>query len=206
MVHKKVGTITLEYDRGDGVIVSEAFQGEFNNAIFNGDISMMEGTFQGSLTANAINATKNLNLKSGSVATTTVSTLDFAGPYTHGFSDDSVWRTVHGVTFVVPNADESGGWVSTGIQYKISDARGDNDMFPTEMRILLDGEVIYTSPTWSRFKYYYRQIKDFFHEVVSTVSGPGQHTITLQFRWHYYVTGVYPEFYDVTIRTDYFRR
>jgi len=206
VVHKKVGTITLEYDRGDGVKVSEAFQGEFNNAIFNGDISAMEGTFQGTLTANAINAVKNLNLKSGSVATTTVSSLAYASRLTHGFDDDGVWRTVHSLTFTVPTADTSGGWMNTGIQYTISDTRYDNDRFPTEFRILLDGNVVYTSPASSFFMWYYQQIKHFFHEVTSQIYTPGNHTVALQFRWFDEPTNMYPEFYDVTIRTDYFRR
>ena len=206
MVHKKVGTITLEYDRGDGVKVSEAFQGEFNNAIFNGDISAMEGTFQGSLTAKSINAVTNLNLKSGSVATTTVSRLSYAGRYTHGFDDDSVWRSVHRLTFLVPSSDIYGGWVSAGIQYRISDARGDNDRFPTQSRLLLDGQVIYTSPAWTSFKWYYRVIREFFHELTARIGGPGYHTIELQYRWADAPTNVYPEFFDVTIRADYFRR
>lgn len=206
MVHKKVGTITLEYDRGDGVIVSEAFQGEFNNAIFNGNVSAMEGTFGGSLTAGAVNAVKNLNLKSGSVAQTTVSALGFAGRYTHGFGDDGVWRTVHSVTFVVPEADTGGGWVNSGIQYHISDARGDNDIFPCEFRILLDGAVLYKSPGAARFKWFYKLIRTFFHEVAARVYSSGYHTIALQYRWLSSNTGVYPEFYDVTIRADYFRK
>ena len=144
---------------------------------------MMEGTFEGSLTAGAINAVKNINLKSGSVATTTISKLALANPATHGFNDDQVWRSIHNLTFVVPTADESGGWVSTAIQYLISDQKGDNDLFPTQMRILLDGQVVYTSPAWSRFMYYYRRIKEFFHEIVSNVTSPGAHTVTLQFRW-----------------------
>lgn len=206
MVHKKVGTITLEYDRGDGVKISEAFQGEFNNAFFNGNVSAMEGTFSGTLTASAINAVKNLNLKTGSVATTTVSTLGFANGASHGFNDTGVWKTVHSATFAVPAADTSGGWMSAGIQYRIDDRKKDNDYFPTEFRILLDGAVVYTSPGRSYFRWFYRTFQTFFHEVAARITSSGYHTVSFQYRWFDIPTNVYPEFYDVVIRADYFRR
>lgn len=206
MVHKKVGTITLEYDRGDGVKVSEAFQGEFNNAIFRGNISMLEGTFEGSLTANAVNAVKNLNIKGGAVAITTVSTIREVSRRTgFHFNDDAVWRSIHTLTIETP-PDSSGGWLAAGIQYLIDDQKRDNGMFPCQMRIIIDGRVVYTSPAWSLFSYYYVIHKHFFHEVVERVSSARYHTVTLQYRWDEYPTNVYPEFYDVVIRADYFRR
>lgn len=202
MDHKKVGTITLEYDRGDGVVVSEAFQAEFNNAIFNGNVSAMEGTFDGALTANAIDAVKNLTIAGRATAITTVSYIGYVPDI---FDDDSVWRSVHTLSFQVPSSDLQGGWVTAGIQYYINDQRQDNDRFQTEYRILIDGQVVFTSPKSTQFKWFYRVFKYFFHEVSAKV-GPGYHTIALQYRWHDYPTNVYPEFYDVTIRADYIRK
>lgn len=206
MVHKKVGTITLEYVNENGVVVSEAFMGEFNNAIFRGNISGMEGTFQGTLTVGAINAVKNLTIGGKATAVTTVSTLALANPQTHGFNDDEVFRTVHSLTFEVPTANFAGGWVTAGIQYRIDDQRQDNDMFRTEYRILIDGNVVFTSPQPSKFKWYYRNVQWFFHEVAAAVGSSGFHTITLQYKWYPAVTNVYPEFRDVTIRADYIRK
>lgn len=203
MDHKKVGTITLEYDRGDGVVVSEAFQAEFNNAIFNGNVSAMEGTFDGTLTAGAVDAVKNLTIAGRATAITTVSTVGYVANI---FDDDSIWRSVHTLTFQVPSTDTAGGWVTAGIQYMINDQRQDNDNFLTEYRIRLDGQVIFTSPKSAKFKWFYRVFKYFFHEVSAVVSGPGYHTLSLEYRWHDYPTNVYPEFHDVTIRADYIRK
>lgn len=203
MDHKKVGTITLEYDRGDGTIVSEAFQAEFNNAKFNGNVSGMEGTFQGKLTANAIDAVKNLTIAGKAAAITTVSYKSYVAGI---FDDDSIWRTVSDCTFTVPSADQQGGWVTAAIQYQIDDQKRDNDRFPTEYRILLDGAVIFTSPNSALFKWFYVSFKWFFHEVSARVTSPGYHTIALQYRWHDAPTNVYPQFYDITIRTDYIRK
>lgn len=206
-MHKKVGTITLEYDRGDGVIVSEAFQGEFNNAIFNGDISMLEGTFDGTLTAGTIDAVKNINIRGGSAALTTVGYVAEASRATgYLFNDDGVWRSVITTTFNVPEADEEGGWLSAGIQYRIDDAKRDNDYFPCEYRILIDGEVYFTSPQKTLFKWFYVTYKYFYHEVAKRITSPGAHTIALQYRWFDIGTNVYPEFFNVTIRADYFRK
>ncbi len=203
MENKKIGTITLEYDRGDGVLVSEAFQGELNNAIFNGNISAMEGTFQGSLTANAINAVKNLNLAGRATAITTVGYVGYVGGI---FDDDGVWRVVSQLAFDVPSVDQFGGWVSAAFQYRIGDQRNDNAAFPTMYRIVLDGVVIWESPDWTRFSFFYVRIKYFYHEVVARVTGPGTHIVSLQYRWGDANTNVYPEFFDLTMRTDYVRK
>lgn len=203
MENKKIGTITLEYDRGDGVLVSEAFQGELNNAIFNGNVSAMEGTFKGLLTANAINAVKNLNLAGRATAITTVGYVGYVGGI---FNDDGVWRVVSQLAFDVPSADQFGGWVSTSFQYRISDSRGDNDLFLTKYRIVIDGVVIWESPVWSKFMYFYRAIKYFYHEVAARVTGPGTHIVSLQYKWGNIDTNVYPEFFDITMRTDYIRK
>lgn len=184
------------------MIVSDAFQAEFNNAIFNGNVSAMEGTFDGTLTANAIDAVKNLTIAGQATAITTVSHVAYVANI---FDDDSVWRSVHTLTFQTPSNDLDGGWVTAGIQYYINDQRQDNDIFRTEYRILIDEQVIFASPRSTNFKWFYRVFKHFFHEVSAKV-GPGYHTIALQYRWHDYTTNVYPEFYDVTIRADYIRK
>ena len=70
---KKVETIRLPYLRHDGKTEYGNFMAELNDVTFGGDISAMEGTFSGTLTANAIDAAGNLNLAGESVARTTVS-------------------------------------------------------------------------------------------------------------------------------------
>ena len=202
-MHKKVGTITLEYDRGDGVVVSEAFQAEFNNAIFNGDISSLEGTFSGKLTANAINAVKNFNIAGRATAITYVSTRSRVVGI---FDDDNIWREVHGITFEVPPQDTQGGWVAVGIQYTIDDQRQDNFWFPCQYQILLDGVSVYTAPGYALFGHFYQKVKHFYHEIVRRVGGPGYHTISLQYRWADYDTNVYPDFRNIAIRADYIRK
>ena len=46
---------------------------EFNDATFAGDVSGLDGTFSGTLTAQAINAANNINIAGNSVARTTIS-------------------------------------------------------------------------------------------------------------------------------------
>ncbi|MCW7556482.1 hypothetical protein NX722_28370 [Endozoicomonas gorgoniicola] len=68
MDHKKAGTIRLSYTRADGVKVTKDYQAEFNDATFSGDVSSLTGTFRGTLTADAINAVKNVTIAGNSVA------------------------------------------------------------------------------------------------------------------------------------------
>ena len=199
-MHKKVGTITLEYDLSDGVGPrSAAFQGEFNNAIFRGDVSAMEGIFEGELSADSIDIVGNLNIAGRAAAITTVST----GSQVGGHDDDSVWRNVHAISFVVPPEDLSGGVFSTSVQYELINT-GDSDAFPATARILLDGVPIWTGWTvW--FSKYYASIRSFYHEVCGEV-GPGTHTVTFQFKFDSAPTNPYPYFANIVFRNDYVRK
>jgi hypothetical protein len=183
-------------------MVTGSFMAEFNNAIFRGNVSTLYGTFSGTLTAQAINAVKNLNIAGRAAAITYVTTRGQAV----GFDDDGQWRTVHSLGFNVPGEDSNGGWVSAAIQYHLVDHKGDNDLFHTVYRVLLDGNPIYSSPRSDQFGGFCKTIVDFFHEVSAPVGGPGYHSIELQFAWLPGKTNVYPEFTDITIRADYVRK
>jgi len=56
-------------------MVSDAYQAEFNNAKFAGEIQAMEGTFSGKLTAGAVNAVSGINFVKGAVAITSLATV-----------------------------------------------------------------------------------------------------------------------------------
>lgn len=200
MVPKKVGTITLEHDRGDGVMVSEAYDAEFQNAVIGGDISFMEGTFQGKLTAQAINAVNNLNIRGKSAAVTYVTNLAEANSLTHGFDDDGVYRNVHQIAVEVP-VGYNGVWVAVSMSYQIADEREDNDQFPCRSRILVDDSVYWQS-SLSYFGNYYRHFTHHAHEVVAYLSGSGFHTISLQWMWASRTTNVYPVFRNIRFRAD----
>lgn len=201
MVPKKVGSITLEYDRGDGVIVSEAFDAEFNNAIIRGDISALNGTFSGKLTVGTLNAVSNLNVRGKSVAITTVTQQAVVEGI---FNDDGIYRTVGSVTFQVPASDLNGGTYWAALQYEIADNRGDNDFFLTQYQIVVDGVAIYTSGLHN-FYIFIRNIKNYYHEICGPC-GPGYHTISFQYRWLDSQTNVYPRFNNILARVDYIRK
>lgn len=210
-MHKKVGTITLEYDRGDGVIVSEAFQGEFNNAIFRGTLEAANGTFAGKLTAKAIAAVSNLNIRGGAAAITTISTRGYADRGTNGFDDDNVWRNVHAHSFQVPSEDINGGWAYCSMQYFVDNTRHDSSKvgWRTQYRVLFDDQVVHTSgyksDAYFGFGWCFQEIKHFKHELGMKV-GPGTHTFAVQYRWASQDTNVYPRFDNIMFQVDYVRK
>jgi hypothetical protein len=175
---------------------------EFNDATFAGDVSGLDGTFSGTLTAQAINAANNINIAGNSVARTTVSTRALSD----GFNDDSIWRSMHSLTFQVPQEDTRGGWMSAAIQYTIGDRKGDNDRFMMEMRIRLNGLVLYTSPVSFPFGGFYTNFRDMYHEVSAFISEPGNYQLSVDFRWHDYPTNMYAFFTNTVIRVDYIRK
>lgn len=178
---------------------------ELNDVTFGGSVSSLEGTFSGTLTANAINAAGNLNIAGESVARTTVSYKPLSNVALNGFNDDSIYRSVHEATIRVPNDDYNGGNFSCVMQYTISDERNDNDKFPCRYRILLNGAVLFQSKTM-QFGALYRCVKYSYHELLGTLSNPGTHVIDLQYAWDGMNTNVYPEFKDITFRLDYIRK
>lgn len=175
---------------------------EFNDATFAGDVSGLDGTFTGTLTAQAVNAANNINIRGNSVAQTAVTTKASAT----GFNDDSIWRSVHSLTFTVPDEDIYGGWLSAAIQYSVLDSKGDNHFFYMEMRIRINGLIIYTSPESMPFGNFYDCFDHLYHEVSWRVPQPGTYTISLDFRWHNSDTNMYAKFYDIVIRNDYIRK
>lgn len=202
MVPKKVGSITLEYDRGDGVIVSEAFDAEFNNAIFRGNISGMTGTFKGRLTANTLNAVSNLNVRGKAVA---ITTAVYVGTLQGIFDDDAIYRSILNINFVVPAADLSGGAYWAALTYDIADNKSDNNYFLCQYRILVDGNIYFESTPVTFWKYI-NMFKNFYHEIAGIATGPGTHSITLQYRWFDKKTNVYPRFDNIMGRVDYIRK
>ena len=178
---------------------------ELNDVTFGGSVSSLEGTFSGTLTADAINAAGNLNIAGESVARTTVSYRPLSNPLLNGFRDDSVYRSVHEATIRVPNDDYNGGNFSCIMQYTISDQKYDNDWFPCRYRILLNGVVLFQSKTML-FGALYRNVKYSYHEILGTLSKPGAHVIDLQYAWDGEWSNVYPEFRDITFRMDYMRK
>ena len=204
MVPKKVGSITLEYDRGDGVIESQAFDAEFQNALITGDISALTGTFAGKLDVNALDVVSRLNISGRAVAITSVASTAIANPTTHQFNDDGVWRTLISTTVDVPQGTANGTFAAIAVQYKIADQRGDNDQFPYNGRLVIDGTVYDTVN--GRFGIFYRYNPCQIYEVVYYLAGAGTHTISFDVRWFDMKTNVYPEFTDIVIRCDVIRK
>jgi len=198
---KKVNAVALPYLAFDGSTQTGLFMAEFNDASFSGNISALEGTFSGKLTADAVNAAANINIAGQSVARTTISVLADR----RGFSDGDGWASVHSVNFVVPNSDEQGGWFTCGIQYAITDEKWDNDNYRLQYRIVINGVALYNSP-WLVFGDFYRMIKDLYHEVSGVVTTPGVKNIDLQYQFAEQPTNVYPVFTNTTFRVDYIRK
>lgn len=55
------------------------FHAEFNDAIFNGNVSGLSGTFSGTLTADAVDAVGNVTIRGESIAITVVVMMDVVG-------------------------------------------------------------------------------------------------------------------------------
>lgn len=175
---------------------------ELNDASFSGDVSALEGTFSGTLTAKAINAANNINIAGNSVAMTTVSTRAIS----NSFNDDSVWRSVHAHTIVVPEEDINGGWLSTSIQYSVYDRKGsENHHFPGEIRFRVNGLVIY-STGWMSLGNLYQVYGHMYTELVQRVDRPGSYQISMDLRVQDRKTNMYIEFVNIVFRTDYFRK
>lgn len=198
---KKVEPIRLPYLKPDGSTEYGNFMAELNDATFGGNISSLEGTFSGVLTADAVNAAANLNIAGQSVARTTISTL----ASNSNFDDDSRWRSIHSVNFIVPNSDEGGGWFVCNVRYNMSDHKGDNDHFPCRYRMLVNGKVLYTSGTML-LGTLYRYIKYSFLEVSGHVSTTGTKNIDIQFAVDDRNTNMYIRFTDIVMKVDYIRK
>lgn len=201
---KKVGSITLEYDRGDGVIESQAFDAEFQNALITGDISALTGTFAGKLDVNALDVVSRLNISGRAVAITSVASAAIANPNTHHFNDDGVWRTLISTTVDVPQGTANGTFAAIAIQYNIRDQRGDNDQFSYNGRLVIDGTVYDTVN--GKFGIFYRYNPCQIYEIVYYLAGAGTHTISFDVRWFDQPTNVYPEFTNIVIRCDVIRK
>lgn len=176
---------------------------EFNDATFAGDVSGLDGTFSGTLTARAINAANNINIAGNAVATTTISTR----AKSNQFNDDSVWRSVHSHVVRVPEQDVNGGWISTSVQYSVYDRKGsENWHFPAQLRLRINGFVVYTSRDWMPLGMLYLVYGDMYGEVVHKVDRPGSYEISLDLRVQDRTTNMYVEFVDIIFRSDYFRK
>lgn len=204
MVPKKVGSITLEFDRGDGVTVSEAFDAEFHNALITGDVSGLNGYFGGKLTANAINAIDNLHITGRAAAITAVYKKDRISKPEFDFDDDGIYKTIAQQQITVPEG-MSGAYCAVAIQYTIQDEREDNWMFMCRYRILQDGKAYYTNPR-KQFGSFYAAYPYHIHEMVLWFSGAGTHTVAMQWLWEPAETNVYPVFVDLTMRMDLIRK
>ena len=198
---KKVETISLPYLKHDGKTEYGNFMAELNDATFGGNISAMEGTFSGTLTAQAVNAAANLNIAGQSVARTTISTR----ASNNNFDDDSRWRSIHSINFLVPNNDEKGGWFICSVRYNMSDHKGDNDHFPCRYRMLVNGKVQYTSGTMPLGNLY-RHIRYSYLEVSGLVSTTGTKNVDIQLAVDDRNTNMYIRFTDIVMKVDYIRK
>lgn len=210
MVPKKVGSITLEYDPGDGTTISEAFDAEFQNALITGDVSALTGTFEGRLDANAIDAVSRLNIAGRAVAVTQVFESAPNTGTTKGFNDDGVYRTLMSIALEIPFGNGAGCWADISCQYHVVDNKGDeNAGFPCQYRILLDGVPYFTSIVCYFGPYFYSvnpAQSNFIHEMLLYLSAGQVHTISIQWRWFEAVTNVYPEFSALRMRADIIRK
>ena len=208
MVPKKVGSITLEYDPGDGNLISEAFDAEFHNALITGDISALTGTFEGRLDVNALQAVSRLNIAGRAVAISSVFNVPDIVGQTEGFNDDGVYRTLMYTAIEIPYGNGSGCWADVSMAYNVVDYKGDENFeFPCQYRILLDGVAYFTSAICP-FGYYFAVNWDpnYMHEMLLYLSAGQTHTVTIQWRWFDMPTNVYPRFSNRKIRVDIIRK
>lgn len=212
MVHKKVGTITLEYDRGDGTTISEAFQGEFVNAIFNGVLDVRNSTFDGSFTADAINVIDNIHIRGQAVATTTMTYIPTigkgGGPDGKLGEDDGQFHDVVSHTFYVDPNDFNGGWAYINVQWLISNTRHsqDKEAWHVKHQVLINGELNYFTPYYSPYAMYFRAIQNFKYTNVIPINSPGYYTVQLQFAFQSENTNVYPYWDEIFVRVDYLKK
>lgn len=177
------------------------FDAEITDGTFAGDVSSLEGTFQGSLTADAVDAAKNLTIAGRSVARSWAFYVASKGPA--GFDDDFPFTDVVSHTFYIPEGEE--GFVNIFNQYRIDDTKRDNDNFPTRFRLVLNGQVIYQMPSTVTFGYFYNYEKLLFHSA-SGYATPGYNTFQLQYKWEDISTNVYPVFYGVLTKIDFIKK
>lgn len=206
MVPKKVGSITLEYDRGDGVIESQAFDAEFHNALITGDISALTGTFTGKLDVNAIDAVSRLNIAGRAVAITYAGSIVSSDNPKIGFDDDGVFRSLINIALEIPAGTTNGCFVAANLSYQCVDTRGDeNSSFPCQYRILVDGVAYFTSAVeaWGNW---FLNFDYHIHEMLLYMQTGQTHTISLQYRWLDRPTNVYPLFRNITYRADILRK
>lgn len=175
--------------------------GELNDASFSGNIEAMEGTFSGTLTADAIDAAANINIAGQSVARTTISTRSSNSD----FDDNGYWTSMHLINFVIPNDDEEGGWISALLQYKVEDLKDDNAHFVMEYRIVVDGQVFFRSALMF-FGSWYGAMRYPYHEICGYIDTPGTHTIDVQYIFYDEDTNVYPLFTNMVFKVDYIRK
>lgn len=207
MDYKKVGTITLEYDPGDGTgIRSEAFQSEFNNAYFNGRIEAESGTFSGKFTANAINIIRNLTIAGGAAAVTQVAYKATANEVP--WNDDAVFRSVATHAFQV--TDLFGGWLYFSIQYHLTNTHNSGQdrkkAWPTSCRLTVNGQPVNFNLVRGPFGVWWMRIEHFKHDAVVQAPGPGTYLFDLQFAFDPLTTNVYPYFSDIYTRVDYVKK
>ena len=178
------------------------FDAEITDGTFAGDVSALEGTFQGTLTADAVDAAKNLTIAGRSVARSWAFYIASKGPA--GFDDTDAYNNpVFEYQFYIPEGEE--GILNIYCQYLIDDTRGDNDAFPTMYWIYLNGQTISQAKGYQRFGYYYRHQKLMYHSATATATA-GYNTLVLFYDWQDISTNVYPQFRDVITRVDFIKK
>lgn len=155
-------------------ITPRVFEAEFNDGIFRGNLEAAEGAFGGTLTASAVDAVNNLNLRGGSVATTSVvSASNVSGL---GAGNTHVWTTVMSIAFATAPDDPDGGLVRVVAGWKAYNA-GDSLNCWLECRILVNGVMVdygFTPNLGSLAGY------KWFVNAAHYQVGVGTHTVQLQ--------------------------
>lgn len=114
------------------------FHAEFNEGIFRGNVSAMDGTFAGVLTAEAVDAAGNITI-AGEATAVTVVVLDEAGKWL----TEGVANPIATANILVP-AGES-GIIYALVQYEVY-SYGSNDTreqtWPTNVSMMVDDRVM----------------------------------------------------------------
>ena len=185
----------------DGTVITDDYYAEFNNGTFTGDITGTNGAFRGTLTAEAVDAVKNLTIKGQSVAITESSYLDDTG---YRWDDDGRYRDVHSVSVLTPPDDDEGGFYRVLFQFKTIDGKGDNANFRCQFCILLDSMIVWESIEAHQRMYQYAG--QYFSFIQAGTMTYGLHTLTLQYRIFSAPTNAYPRFFDIRCVLDYIRK
>jgi hypothetical protein len=164
--HKKVASIEFA-----GLF----YMAELNDVYFNGSVSALNGTFAGTLTANAVNALSKLNISGNAVAIDTA-TVTSRFPAS-GYLRENFTESVFTVSINVPDTAGQAMLIVTG-EWVNADTDDSQRNFYGRRAYYFNGAAIHTD-AWNNYYYYFgARLQDRFFVPVT----PGINTFNMTFQ------------------------